>query len=101
MDVRYLQEEFSRVFEEIPKKTNMTPQSKELLFIHLTEEVGELARQIVNEEHRKEKFDKVNLSEEFGDVFMILCVLASKYDLDLSKECEEKLVRIRKKFNLD
>ncbi len=65
------------------------------------EEVGEVSRQAVHEKHRKDKFDKSNLTEEIGEVIMLLNVLASKYNIDVSKECEDKIRRMKKKFDID
>ena len=58
------------------------------------------ARELTNEQHRPEKFDKENLREEISDIIMMLIVLASEYDIDLSKEFESKLKRMNKKFDL-
>ena len=49
------------------KNFDLTPQ---LSYIHLAEEMGEVARQLSNKEIRKDLFNKENLKEEIVDVIL-------------------------------
>jgi len=63
----------------------------------MTEEVGELAKQITNEVHRPERFDKNNLGTELTDVLMLIVVLANFYDINLSQEMKNTIERVKQK----
>ncbi len=99
MDINELQKEVLELFSKIPKTIpNRVEHTKQSALIHLMEEVGELARQVTNEHHRPEKFDRENLGVELADIFMYLVVLAKMYDVDLGREVKEGLNRIRKRL---
>jgi len=100
MEISKFQKEISKIFSEIAKKPDFKEQSKEDILIRIMEEVGEVSRQVIREKYRKDKFNKANLTEEISDVIMLLNFLASKYNIDLSKECEDKIRRMREKFDL-
>jgi len=55
-------------------------------FLWFIEEVGELATALNGD-------DRVNLREEFADVFAWLCTLANINDIDLSEAVAEKYLR--------
>lgn len=52
------------------------------VFIHLTEELGECAR-----EHRKGKF----VSNEIADILILLCFYASSMGVDLERATQNKI----------
>lgn len=52
-------------------------------FIHLTEEVGELAQQYVSQKIRKEKFSEDKLNNAIVDVLMQTVTLAHQRNLDI------------------
>jgi len=70
------------------KNFDLTP---ELSYIHLTEELGEVARQLSNEKMRPDLFDKENLKEEIVDVILESIILANLCELDLDKEISKKI----------
>ena len=98
MDIRQFQKEILEVFSEMDKMPNRRKHTKQSALIHLMEEIGEIARQVTNEYHRPEKFDKENLGTELADTLMFIVVLAQFYDIDLSKEMQESISRVRKKI---
>lgn len=100
MDINAFQQSVTEIFDAIAKKPGWQRHTKETLYIHLVEEVGELARQIINQHHRQKKYDENNLKEEMADIIMLLSVLASEYKVDLSTECEQKIRRMKEKHNL-
>ena len=70
--------------------------------VKLSEEVGELASEILAAEgdQRKEKLqDKTreDLESEFADVLITLHLLARSYDVDLEEAARQKIERIRAK----
>jgi len=67
-------------------------------FNHIVEEVGELAREYVNQYSRKDKFSNNELDNAIGDALMQLVKLAHQRGLDVEKfileiiEKEQKLL---------
>ncbi|MBI4149187.1 MazG-like family protein [Candidatus Woesearchaeota archaeon] len=70
------------------KNFNLTP---ELSYIHLTEELGEVARQLSNKHIRPDLFDDANLKEEIVDVILEAIILANSCNVDLDTEISRKI----------
>jgi NTP pyrophosphatase (non-canonical NTP hydrolase) len=98
MEIKEFQKEILRAFSEIDKFPNRKKHTKQSAVIHLIEEVGEMAKQVTNEYHRPEKFDKKNFGEELTDVLMFIVVLADLYDLNLSEEMQNSIKRVDDKI---
>jgi len=94
MEIKEFQKEILRVFSEMNKMQNRKEHTKQSALIHMVEEVGELARQLTNEQHRPKKFNKENLATELADIMMFVVLLAHYYDVDLSKEMKEAILRV-------
>ncbi len=71
--------------------------NSELSFIHLTEELGEVARQLSNKKMRPDLFDENNLKEEIVDVILETIILANICKVDLGKEINKKINALFKK----
>lgn len=68
------------------------------MMARMTEETGELAREInhhYGEKQKKETEDEKSLTEEMGDVLYVLITMANSLDIDL----EEAFDMVMKKFN--
>ncbi|HLC56638.1 MAG TPA: MazG nucleotide pyrophosphohydrolase domain-containing protein [Candidatus Nanoarchaeia archaeon] len=78
------------------KNFDITP---ELSFIHLAEELGEVARQLSNKEMRPDLFDENNLKEEIVDVILEAIILANICEVDLDKKINQKIDNLFKKHN--
>jgi NTP pyrophosphatase (non-canonical NTP hydrolase) len=98
MDIKQFQKEILEVFSQMDKMPNRREHTKQSALIHLMEEIGEIARQVTSEYHRPEKFNKENLGTELADTLMFIVVLAQLYDIDLSKEMQESISRVKKKI---
>ncbi len=99
MNINKFQEEIEDLFDKISKKRG-NEHTKEEVFIHLVEEIGEVARQITNEKIRKDKFDHENLGEEISDSILFLIYLASQYGIDLSNSLKKDIEKLKIKFKL-
>jgi NTP pyrophosphatase (non-canonical NTP hydrolase) len=75
--------------------------SSDTIFIHLIEEVGEIARQLYNQKNRKDNFNRENLKDEIADVFILLSKLAEIYDIDIETAVADKILATRKKYGLE
>ena len=98
MDIKQFQKEILEVFPQMDEMPNRRKHTKQSALIHLMEEIGEIARQVTSEFHRPEKFDKENLGTELADTLMFIVVLAQLYDVDLSKEMQESISRVKRKI---
>jgi NTP pyrophosphatase (non-canonical NTP hydrolase) len=63
-------------------------------FIALTEEVGEIANEVMKSEIYDEKNNIDDLKAEIADVFVCLLELANVYNFDLNSEFEKKIVSL-------
>lgn len=84
MEVKELQEkivEFTRKWDQKYKKD---PNDK-TTFIHLTEEIGELAREYVNRELGRAKYNKENVENAIADIILQIVKLADINGLDVEK----------------
>jgi len=72
----------------------------ETTFIHLVEELGEIARQLTNEKIGRDKLNKEKLSEEIADCMIFLSKLSDNYNLDLEKAIENKIKKLKERFNV-
>lgn len=70
------------------EKSELLP---ELSYIHLTEEAGEVARELFNKKVRPDLFNKENLKEEIVDVILEAVLLAHLCEVDLDKEIKQKI----------
>ena len=84
MQVKEFQEKITKFVEKWDKKRNVTP-SEKLNFIHLVEEVGELATQYVNQEKRKDQYDEKEVDDAIGDIIMQVVELAHLRGLDIEE----------------
>ncbi len=66
-------------------KKRKVSSNEQSAFIHLIEEIGELAREYVNRESRKDRYSEKELENAIGDAFMWLVKLAHIRGLDIEK----------------
>ena len=94
MDINKLRDKLMYFVEQrcADKGFELTP---ELSYMHLTEEVGEIARQFCNKEMRPDLYNPDNLREEIVDVILEGIVLASSAGIkDVGKALGEKLDKL-------
>ena len=84
MQVKEFHQKIVEFTEKWDKKRNVTP-SEKLNFIHLVEEVGELATQYVNQEKRKDQYDEKEVDNAIGDILMQVVELAHLRGLDIEE----------------
>jgi NTP pyrophosphatase (non-canonical NTP hydrolase) len=94
-------EKISREIYEFQKnraselKAKLTP---ELVFLHLSEEIGEIARQLVNKNIPIRKYEPDNLVEEIIQAMMDLLVLCRLFKIiHLERALSEKLEEMKKR----
>ena len=86
--------EFQKKCTEIVKKLDqkyMVERDPQLSFVQLTEEIGEIAKEINKPRLRHKQVDRENLEGEFADVFLQFAILAQIFNVDLEKAVEAKI----------
>jgi NTP pyrophosphatase (non-canonical NTP hydrolase) len=63
----------------------------ELVFIHLSEEIDEIARQLVNKNLPMREYEESNLKEEVAQAILDLPVLSEVFNIDLSEALDRKI----------
>ncbi|HIE33945.1 MAG TPA: hypothetical protein EYP86_02260 [Candidatus Altiarchaeales archaeon] len=93
-DLNYYQKQVG----EYDKKYGWDKDKASHIVLHMTEELGEIARRILrNEGYKTEKFDKNELAQELTDIQYLILKLANKFDIDLNKEWREMWNRYKEK----
>ncbi|MDR2465415.1 MAG: nucleotide pyrophosphohydrolase [Streptococcaceae bacterium] len=68
--------------------------------VRLTEEVGELAREVMNtygEKKKKESEPEGSIKEELTDVLVVTMLIANQLDIDLTSSFDENLAKFYKR----
>ncbi|MGE0793416.1 MAG: MazG nucleotide pyrophosphohydrolase domain-containing protein [Candidatus Woesearchaeota archaeon] len=97
MNIDEFQKQVIDAFTQMAKAKNQNLHTQKETYIHLVEEIGEIARQITNETRRPEKFDKENLGEELADAMMFIVYLANQYDIDISSKMKSSIEKLNLK----
>jgi NTP pyrophosphatase (non-canonical NTP hydrolase) len=98
MEIETFKKQIAKIFLDLDNSPNKKPHTKQSTMIHLTEEIGEIARQITSEYHRPEKFDKENLGTELADAMVYIILLSELYKINISREMEEVINRLNTKI---
>ena len=69
----------------------------ELVFLHLSEEIGEIARQMVNKNLPMREYKADNLKEEIVQAMLDLLVLSEAFNIDLSEALNRKMDEMAKR----
>jgi NTP pyrophosphatase (non-canonical NTP hydrolase) len=85
---------------EYDKKHGWDNDNSSHIVLHMAEETGEIARNILRAENYKhEKFDKKNLAEEITDLLYLTLKLANKSEIDVDTEWNLMWGRYKSKTN--
>ncbi len=92
--------------ERLSKHTGKYADTEKEIFartVKVGEEFGELCQEVLfhanlQGKHKKEKFDKDNLSNEFADVIFTTLLLAQDMNVDIEKAMEDKIKKIEKRY---
>ncbi len=81
--------EIQKRLDQTCKERGWDKKSVEKVFMYLTEELGELAKEVRNQATAG-KADKEKLELELADVFNYLLEIANRYDIDLAAAYAKK-----------
>lgn len=99
MEVKELQSKINETIELIDEKTGVEHNVNNT-FLHLIEELGEVANQLNKPNIRNEKIRKEDLSDELGDVLLLITRIAHLHDVDIEEAVEEKIKKLKERHNL-
>ena len=100
MDISEMQKMPMEIIVKYNKKHGVE-HKKETAFLHLVEEVGELAKEISHHvPNWREEPSHERLSKEMADVLIQLFVLADDYKVDLESTFLKKIEELKKRFDL-
>jgi NTP pyrophosphatase (non-canonical NTP hydrolase) len=96
MDIEKISKEIFQLQKKRVKEfgRELTP---ELVFLHLSEEIGEIARQLVNKNLAIRKYEESNLKEEIVQAILDLCVLSEIHRIDLPEALTMKIEEMAKR----
>jgi len=99
MEVSELQKKSVNITEALDKVRNIT-HNKNITLHHIYEELGEIAREIFNEETGRFEFKKENLKEELADITILINYLAHLYSIDIEEAVNSKIQSLKERFNI-
>ncbi|GAB4225274.1 MAG: MazG nucleotide pyrophosphohydrolase domain-containing protein [Francisella sp.] len=88
MEIKQAQQLIANLFNEITHPRLAS-------FIALSEEVGELANEIMQKEIYEETDNNIKIKDELTDVFICLLELANVYNIDLESEFTTKIHKLK------
>jgi len=93
MDITKVSKKIFEIDQETASEfgCELTP---ELMFMHVSEEVGEIARQLVNKNLPMREYSEDNLKEEVAQAILDLLALSEIIGMDLDKEINKKLANL-------
>ena len=100
MEIKELQKKAEEIINKIDNKLEFTHDNKNLI-LHLTEEFGEISRQILNPELKRQETNIDNLKEEIADVILLLSKLANNNNIDIEESVRNKIEKLKTRHNLD
>jgi len=96
-----MQELAVEVIEKVNNKNNIE-HNPDYTFLHLSEEIGEVARELSKKQKNwREDFDKEKLSDELADVLGDLFIIAVDNGIDLGEAFAKKIEKVKGRFKLD
>lgn len=97
MKIKEFQEKVDEIVKMFDKKFNCEHNVSNT-FIHLIEELGEVAKELNKPNIRNEDLRKKELGEELVDILVFTTRLANLHDIDLEKAIEEKINKVKERL---
>ena len=100
MEIKEFQEKTEEVINNIDKKLGCEHNPNNSFF-HLSEEFGELARELNKPNIRGEEINKKGLGNEIADVLFFISRIATLNNLNLEKVIDNKINELRERHSLE
>lgn len=89
-----------KIVNDLDKIRNIN-HDKDVTMHYLTEELGEVAREIFNDKTGRNKIDRENLKGEIVDIMVLISYLAHLHDIKLEDALKFKINNFKERFNLE
>lgn len=100
MEIKEMQRQSFEILENTNKKFNIKHEP-DTMFLHLAEEVGEVARELSKKQKNwREDFDNDKLAEELVDVISTTCMIATDNNIDIEKAFIDKFEKDKKRYGV-
>lgn len=99
MEINMIQKQCAEIIKSIDSKKGII-HDDELSIVHITEELGEISRQILNPVLNRDKKDINNLAEELADVVFFISKIADNNNINLEKSIINKMQNLKSRFDL-
>ncbi len=99
MEIKELQKLMNNTVDLIDEKFNCKHDVNNT-FLHLIEEIGEVADEINKPNIRNKETDIENLGEEIADCVILLTKLAVIYNIDIEDAIKNKIEKLKIRHNL-
>lgn len=99
MRLKELQTLTAEVIDKIDNKRKCK-HDVDTTIVHLLEEIGEVAREIMNQKIKRGKINRKNMEGEFADVAIMLMQLANNFGIDMEKVVSKKLEKMKERFGV-
>jgi len=100
MEIKELQKQAEEIINKIDSKLEFTHDNKNLI-LHLTEELGEISKQILNPGLKRQETDIENLKEEIADVILLISKLANNNNIDIEEAIKNKIEKLKLRHNIE
>lgn len=100
MELKEFQKKADEVINSIDEKVGVKHDVNSS-FIHLIEELGEVAREFNKPNVRGEEINKEELGKELFDVMVFIAKIANLSGIDLEEAIDNKLKELNKKYDLN
>jgi NTP pyrophosphatase (non-canonical NTP hydrolase) len=101
MEISEAQKQSFEVLENINNKHNVKHEPGSM-YLSLMEEIGEVARELSKKQRNSQRgdFNKEKLADELADVISRTLVIAEDNDINLDEAFQNKLIKIKERFEL-
>ena len=99
MEIKELQAQAENIINRIDEKLG-AKHDDELILMHLTEELGEISREIINPKLKREDKNKDNLGEEIADLIILTSKLANNNSIDIENAISNKMKKLKERHKL-
>jgi len=99
MEIKKFQKKADEIINSIDGKIGIEHDVNNA-FMHLIEEVGEVANQLNKPNIRNEEIEKQKLAEELCDVLIFIARIANIHSIDLEDAIEGKINKLKQKWGL-
>ncbi len=99
MELKELQKKSDEIIDKMDEKFKCK-HCVNHTFLHLIEEIGEIAREINKPNIRNKDIDKEELGKELADVMIFVLRLANLHDIDLEESIKEKINELTERYEL-